>query len=77
MAKSLPSLYDVCMCNHESMLHVKRTGRCFFNVPVGQKFFRGGMKFGTKIEPCGCKKFKFSSRNTADPKPTMQGESDE
>ena len=74
MAKSLPAMYDVCDCNHEAMLHVNKTGRCFFNVPVGQQSYRGGMKFGTKTEPCKCKKFKFNQKLTADPKPTVQGD---
>jgi hypothetical protein len=67
---SVPALYDVCQCNHEAMLHVTRTKKCFFKIPVGQRFYRGNLPPETFTELCGCKKFKFSQQNTSNPKPT-------
>lgn len=61
-------MYDVCVCNHESMLHKKDV--CFASIPVGRKFYRGNLPPKTLTEACGCKKFKFSQQNTANPKPT-------
>jgi len=69
-----PAMYDVCKCNHESMLHNDRSGSCFFDVPIGHKLFRGMIPRDTKTEKCGCKKFKFDSQKTANPKPTVQGD---
>jgi len=74
---SVPALYDVCICNHESMSHVKGTTKCFINVPVGRQGFRGGFPLNWETEKCNCKKFKFSQKNTANPKPSIQGDLDE
>ena len=77
MAKSLPALYDVCQCNHEAMCHTGRTKACFINVPVGRQLFRGGFPADWETERCKCRKFNFSQVNTANPKPTIQGDIDE
>ena len=71
---AVPSLYDVCICNHEAMSHNGRTKACFTNIPIGRKFFRGGFPSDWETEKCDCKKFKFSQQNTADPKPTLTGD---
>lgn len=71
---SVPAMYDVCQCKHESMSHVKRVGRCFTKVPAGQQGFRGGFPLDWETEKCKCKKFKFSQVNTANPKPSIQGD---
>ena len=74
---AVPAMYDICTCNHESMSHVKGTTRCFINVPVGRQGFRGGFPLNWETEKCNCKKFKFSQKNTANPKPSIQGDLDE
>ena len=74
---AVPAMYDICKCNHESMTHVRSIGKCFFDVPVGKQGFRGGFPLDWETEDCKCKKFKFSRKNTANPKPSIQGDSDE
>jgi hypothetical protein len=70
----VPAMYDICICNHEAMSHEGRTKKCFTNVPIGRRFFRGCLPDDCKTEKCYCKQFKFSPKNTADPKPTLIGD---
>jgi hypothetical protein len=77
MAKNLPAMYDVCTCNHEAMSHTDRVKQCYTNVPVRQQGFRGGFPIDWETEKCNCKKFLFSQENTANPKPSIQGDNDE
>lgn len=74
MGSKTPSMYDVCDCNHEAMSHTSRVKACFFNIPKGRKFFRGGFPPDWETEKCGCKSFKFNANNTANPKPSIQGD---
>lgn len=73
----MPAMYDICLCNHELMCHQKSIEKCLFNVPAGQQGFRGGFPIDWETEKCKCKKFRFSQKNTANPKPTLQGDTDE
>jgi len=73
----MPAMYDVCRCNHESMSHVQGTKKCFIKVPVGKQLFRGGFPLDWETEPCNCRAFKFSQKNTSNPKPSIQGDQDE
>jgi len=74
MAKKIYAAYDICMCNHESMSHDKGFKDCFFKVPVGKQCFRGSFPLEWKTEKCICTKFIFSQFNTANPKPSLQGD---
>lgn len=65
------SLYEVCVCNHEFLQHKKN---CSASVPVGRQLFRGGFPLDWETEKCNCNKFKFSQKNTANPKPSIQGD---
>ena len=58
------SMYDVCDCNHESMLHLKGTNHCFAKTPVGKESYRGWVSPEMPSKTCSCKKFKYSRLNS-------------
>jgi len=61
------SLYDVCQCNHESSYHFSLK-KCSATVPVGKEGYRGWVDPKIDHKICDCKVFKFSQKNTANPK---------
>lgn len=60
-------LYDICDCNHESSYHDKLK-KCSATVPVGKEGYRGWVSPEIPHKVCNCLKFKFSQKNTANPK---------
>jgi len=68
MVKSKYGLYSVCVCNHESSYHGDNLKKCSATVPVGHEGYRGWVNPKIPHKSCDCKKFKFSSKNTANPK---------
>jgi hypothetical protein len=67
MSKKHYGLYSICKCNHESSYHLKLKN-CSATVPVGKEEYRGWVSPDVEHKICNCLKFKFSAKNTANPK---------
>jgi hypothetical protein len=72
--KKIYGLYSICQCNHESSYHNKLK-KCSATIPVGCVGYRGWVSSDIKSETCSCLKFKFSAKNTANPKSSEDIES--
>lgn len=72
--KKIYGMYSICFCNHESSYHFKLK-KCSATVPVGKEGYRGWVNPEIPHKACGCLKFKFSSKNTANPKSSEDIES--
>jgi len=68
-------LYSICTCNHESSYHGDNLKKCSATVPVGKEGYRGWVDPNIEHKTCSCKQFKFSKKNTANPKSSEELES--